>query len=384
MIERFSDWGGFLVNHLWEATLFAVLVVLLTIGLRRSPARIRHRLLLVASLKFLLPTAVVVSCGRALGLPMPNVASLSWWRADGLASPLAGAENLFGTVGFALLLVWAAGAVWLASRQWRLRRSLVALARSGRPLADDHPLAPVITRARRHAGVDRAITCRWVDDLPSPAVWGVRRPVLLLPVGLGQHLSADELDAVLVHELEHVRRRDNLIASLQSFLRAVFWFHPLVWWLDRRLLAERERACDERVVAVLGEPKLYARGLLKVVRFGLESTLPGNLSPRAIPGAAATASDLERRIEHIVTPSGPQRSAAWSHRFAAVVVALLFTLSLIASGQGHCDVASRLTVELTERYTGTGASVQSGDVLQHFPAKPPKVCQERKKRIERW
>jgi uncharacterized protein (TIGR03435 family) len=89
-----------------------------------------------------------------------------------------------------------------------------------------------------------------------------------------------------------VRRRDNLAASFQMFVEALFWFHPLVWWIGARLVAERERACDEAVLTEGSEPQAYAEGILRVCRLYLESPLP------CISGV--TGADLKKRIEAIM------------------------------------------------------------------------------------
>jgi beta-lactamase regulating signal transducer with metallopeptidase domain len=96
----------------------------------------------------------------------------------------------------------------------------------------------------------------------EPGVFGVFRPVLLLPDGIATELDAEELQAILAHELCHVRRRDNLATMMHMVVEAMFWFHPLVWWLGARLMEERERACDEEVLRSGSEPEAYAEGIL--------------------------------------------------------------------------------------------------------------------------
>jgi hypothetical protein len=93
----------------------------------------------------------------------------------------------------------------------------------------------------------------------EPGVVGIIRPVLLLPEAIEQHLTPPQLEAVLAHELSHARRRDNLTALLHMAVEALFWFHPLVWWIGARLIEERERACDEEVLRSGSEPKDCAR-----------------------------------------------------------------------------------------------------------------------------
>jgi uncharacterized protein (TIGR03435 family) len=114
-----------------------------------------------------------------------------------------------------------------------------------------------------------------------------------MPEGILERLSPAQLRAVLAHELCHVRRRDNLAATVHMMVEAIFWFHPLVWWIGSRLVEERERACDEEVLSGAGEPEVYAEGILNVCKFYVSSPL------RCVSGV--TGSDLKRRIEEIMT-----------------------------------------------------------------------------------
>jgi bla regulator protein blaR1 len=101
----------------------------------------------------------------------------------------------------------------------------------------------------------------------EPAVFGVARPVLLWPAGFSERLDDAHVEAILAHELCHVRRRDNLAASLHMAVEAIFWFHPLVWWLGARLVDERERACDETVLQSGSPPQVYAESILRACEF---------------------------------------------------------------------------------------------------------------------
>ena len=109
--------------------------------------------------------------------------------------------------------------------------------------------------------------------LVEPGVFGVFRPILLLPEGIGARLNEPQLEAILAHELCHVRRRDNLTATIHMAVQAVFWFHPLVWWLGARLVDERERACDEEVLRLGNRPQVYAAGILNICKLYVESPL---------------------------------------------------------------------------------------------------------------
>ncbi len=130
------------------------------------------------------------------------------------------------------------------------------------------------------------------SGLVEPGVFGIFRPVLLLPEGISDRLSSAQLDAILAHELCHVRRHDNLTAAIHMIVQATFWFHPVVWWLGMRLTDERERACDEEVLHLGNEPRAYAEGILNVCKLYVESQLA------CVSGV--TGSNLKRRIEAIM------------------------------------------------------------------------------------
>ncbi len=156
----------------------------------------------------------------------------------------------------------------------------------------------------------------------GPLARGWWRHLIALPDGLFGQLSAAELEAVIIHELAHVRRHDNLSAAFVRTVVSCFWFHPLLWWLERRMLAEREHACDELVLRCGTVPADYAAGILKVCRLAFAG-------PTVYAGAMG--SDLKSRMEHImstnVSPS--------SNHFARVVLgAFLFTAAIIPVAGG--------------------------------------------------
>jgi beta-lactamase regulating signal transducer with metallopeptidase domain len=202
---------------------------------------------------------------------------------------------------------------------------------ASRPLpagAADGSIARAVAAAGRRVGLRRPVPVLLSSELGSPGVWGALRPRLVLPARIAGVLSPAELDAVLLHELEHVRRRDNLTAVLLRSLCLAVWFHPLVWWLEARLLAERERACDDRVLALCAEPRVYAASLVKVLRFGLDRPVVGV--------SAATASDLRRRIDQIVGRRPPARCGLVARGALLAAVTLLVAASVAVSGQAGC------------------------------------------------
>ena len=107
-----------------------------------------------------------------------------------------------------------------------------------------------------------------------------------------ERFAPNQLQAVLAHELCHVRRRDNLTAAVHMIVEALFWFHPLVWWISARLMEERERACDEGVLELGSEPQVYAESILKTCEFCVNLRWPA---------CRVTGADLKKRIVRIMT-----------------------------------------------------------------------------------
>ncbi len=147
---------------------------------------------------------------------------------------------------------------------------------------------------RRSTPLNLAVPIRVMScaERLEPGVFGIFRPVLLLPEGIAERLSPAQLQAVLAHELCHVRRRDNMAAAIHMFVEALFWFHPIVWWIKVRLIDEQERACDEEVLRLGNDPQVYAESILKICEFYLTSPL--------ICVSGITGSDLKKRIDDIM------------------------------------------------------------------------------------
>lgn len=312
-----SQWQP-LANHLWQSTLFATAAWLLTLALGKNRAQIRYAVWLAASVKFLVPFSLLVDVGSHFG--RHSVAAV---RVSGLSSAIEQAAEPFGgtvasTVSLApipaaaashpfsswipgiLCAVWAVGFAALVFSWWRRWLGLRAALRTATPVDLPIPIEALSSPA-----------------FAEPGVFGIRRPVLLMPAGILDRLTPEELEAILAHELCHVRRRDNLATSIHMAVEAVFWFHPLVWWLGARLMEERERACDEEVVLRGSRPKVYAEGILKICELYLESPLPCV--------AGVTGANLKKRIEAIMAEGTALRLSI--ARKAALVTAAAAALA---------------------------------------------------------
>jgi bla regulator protein BlaR1 len=276
---------GGLPNHLWQSTLFAVTAGLLAIAFRKDQAQIRYWLWLSASLKFLVPFSLLMSLGSHLEWgPTAKIAKqpVSFTVVQ-ITEPLPDTLSLAPskpgrTYSFpiAILGLWVCGFGVIALvrfKAWLRVRAAV--------------------RASSHLEIPATVEVRSSPGLLEPGVVGLLRPVLLLPAGITELLTKPQLEAVLTHERCHIQRRDNLTAAIHMIVEALFWFHPLVWWIGARLVEERERACDEDVLRLGSEPQVYAEGILKVCQFYVESPLTCV--------AGVTGRDLKKRILRIMT-----------------------------------------------------------------------------------
>ncbi len=256
--------------------------------------------------------------------------------------PEAAASSL---LTLALLVVWALGFAAVAG-SWAARAlKLHALLRASEP----HDAAK-----RRADGPE----IRTSQALLEPALVGIVRPVLLLPRDIAQYLTHTQLDAVLEHELAHWRRRDNLTAAVHMLVEALFWFHPLVWWIGARLVAERERACDEAVVRAGHDCRMYAEGILNVCERYVASTLKC--------AAGISGADLKRRVVEIarsrVMNELPVRKKILLGAFALGM--LLVPVIFGAAAQGD---EPRLLVRINPEYPAEAlAASREGEVELEF------------------
>jgi uncharacterized protein (TIGR03435 family) len=329
-----------LVNHLWQSTVVIVFAWLLTLALRKNQARMRYRVWMIASIKFLLPFSLLISAGESLQTklatpvqhpaiaaaiqqitqPFPASSGSSAgfydggepWTATPESHPLPQILAALWLCGFlAILFVWFRA--W-----WKLR----ATVRASLPMtvvAD----VPVLASPR----------------LVEPGIFGILRPVLLMPENITDRLSADQLRAILAHEMCHVRRRDNLTAAIHMMVQALFWFHPATWWIKARLIEERERACDEAVLQSGNEPELYAESILNVCKFYVESPLA------CVSGV--TGSDLKRRIVRIMTEQVTRKLDFSRKLLLSVAAATAVTIPVIFGLTHTAQVRAQSTTQTT-------------------------------------
>ena len=185
-------------------------------------------------------------------------------------------------------LLWLVGATTMIVRQLRGWRAVLALGRAAEAAAAEQARVEVL---RRRLGIDRAVSLRIADSV-SPFTARMRRPVIWLPVESWHQLTANQRDALLAHELAHVRRLDWVWNGLQCLVEALLWFHPAVRWLNARVREDREHACDDVAVTACVDPVSLAEAL---------ATLERQRGHRPAVALAARGGSLVRRIAHVLT-----------------------------------------------------------------------------------
>ncbi len=244
--------------------------------------------------------------------------------ASGVAGDQAGKATQIGWGSCASIatLIYLAGALIMLARLAIGVYGGGRLRRRSSP-TDDPETVAVIARCARTLGLQFSPAVAYCQQIAIPTVIGALRPTILLPLSMASGLTPKQLEAILAHELAHIRRYDYLANLIQRLIEAMLFFHPAVWLMSRRIRIERERCCDDLVLATGTEPLSYADSLLKAVELGRASQGNVPAEPLVAVGAVSQSSDLVDRIRRLVDSrsSEPVRlKHPWASLFCTAVV----------------------------------------------------------------
>jgi len=371
MDHALIDIANYLWSQSWQiAAVFAVVAVL-SLALRKASAHWRYLLWMVVLVKCVtpplltVPVAVLPNAGppagrqaaaatpaRPAASPKPARPSAPKVPAVEAARPGARAPVAIApsTAAAAVATVpWTvrhwAGAGWIVGaaafilvfllKAWRTHRRL---RKASRPA--DRYLQSEVDELAGRLGLRRAPPVRCADGVPQPFVWGLLRGSVYLPSDYGDLTTALQRRSVLAHELAHVARWDAAANVTQTFVQAAMFFHPLVWWANRRIRREREKCCDEAAIAAIAAPpEQYSASLV-------DCLAARNGTGRATPSLAVAGPtrNIEERIRTIMNRK--TRFHRRPTRAAIAVCALLAAVAgptalvLTARGQGAGFAAS--------------------------------------------
>lgn len=314
----------------WQAGAMA-LAVLLAQALpgRRLAAGWRYTLWILVAVRLLLPdvpaakTSVYNFVPPPQNFAGPGLREALGFQGGGDAPPAAAADDGAATgkpsavsrneTSHAASLPWRQwlAGIWLAGAAWMLARLVLVTRRFRRAVRRSCriPSPGVLTLLEEAAAAFKMETPETVETplADSPAVTGLRHPLVVLPCGLEERFTRDEIRFLLLHELAHIRRGDLWTDLLAGILRAVHWFNPVLWFAFARMRHDREAACDAWVLRTLrpGGRNAYGETLIKV----LQSLQPA-ARPAGIVGILENKSQLRQRLLRIAGYARPTKLAA--------------------------------------------------------------------------
>jgi beta-lactamase regulating signal transducer with metallopeptidase domain len=319
--------GWTLIHFCWQASAIGLAYGAIDMAFRNASSRARYGLAAAALLAMVLVAAgTLIHELAAIRLATPDMVASG--ASDGMPIDAAGRALPYATrdsLEIAALLPWL-DLLWLAGIVCLTLRALggyYVLSRFVRATDPDVPeqLTASVRALCTRLGITSTVSLRLTHRACGPFVVGVVRAVIVVPVSALTALSPAQLEMVLAHELAHVRRADFLWNILQTIVETLFFFHPAVWWIGRRLRTEREHCCDDMALAACGDPVTYATALVR-----LERARPTHRLAPALDGHGSGAG-LRARITRILgsEPQRPQRIAPLLVAAVGIASLLLFS-----------------------------------------------------------
>ncbi|MDP2877362.1 MAG: M56 family metallopeptidase [Holophaga sp.] len=361
---------GLTVFHaLWQLVVLGLLAWVGLVLLRRYASTTRYgfacavlSMMVIAPVVtfFLIQPATIVSPTQVLQIEVGGLT----------AAPVLGTEGLRGLflrirdVAPWMAILWSLGALVMLARLtggiWWLDRTYRA---QSRPVAE--PWQAALNQVALRMGLTRGVRLLQSANVDTPLVIGWLRPVILISTSALLNLSPMALEAVLAHELAHIRRLDYLANLLQCLAEALLFFHPAAWWLSRQIRELREHCCDDAAAELCGDPMILAEGLSALER------MRRSLHSDPEPALAAAKGNLMSRITRLFQPQDVPTSSLRDLAWTLVGASLLGAAALSAQ---------QVSQKPAPTATSKPAASQLRIILQ--PAPPPYPAAAREKNIQ--
>jgi D-alanyl-D-alanine endopeptidase (penicillin-binding protein 7) len=283
--------GWILLRFLWQGALVGFATALALTVLRNARPQLRYLVACSGLMACLLWPAIEL--WQRLSVAAAGSAAAGVSTRFIATAPIEGGSGVLAWLQSNITLLVAAWAACALALALRMALGLVWIGRSARNDRTDAHWQARLSHLAERAGIDRQVRLSVVDTLTSPITAGWWRPVVLVPAALVSGMPADLLEALLAHEIAHVKRHDYLVNLLQNVVETLLFYHPAVWWISGRIRAEREQIADDFAASQLGEPRRLARALseLEKLQFSTHHL-----------AQAANGGDLMARIKRLVRP----------------------------------------------------------------------------------
>jgi len=303
-----------LIHFVWQGAVVAPLLWITLFALRNRSAEVRYSVSCAAlAVLALLPLATMTFVYQASPGPdsgMYSSPGSSQTQATTSPGVPSSQGSYFRQLQRWMLPAWSMGVLLFSMRLLWACSHVIKLRRHGSPA--DESVVAVIRRLSDRMGINRTVRVLISTIAEVPSVIGCLRPVILLPAASLMGLTPVQLEAVLAHELAHIRRLDYFMNILQMVTETLLFYHPAVWWTSRRIRLERELCCDDLAVRSCGDALTYARALTALEKLRVET--PGL-------AMASTNGPLLYRIQRILGTSSLERQRSW--RLSAVIAIVL-------------------------------------------------------------
>jgi bla regulator protein BlaR1 len=283
--------GWTLLHFIWQGALIGCITALALAALRNARPEWRYN----AACAGLLACVLWPAAELSLRLQGGDMVTAQMRFADRLVASGAGADaaSLLGWLQGQLLWIVVCWAICAALLSVRMALGLAWVRRTERSQTTDARWQAAASAMASRFGITRPVRLRVVSDLDSPLTTGWWRPVVLLPAALVAGMPPELLEALLAHELAHVKRLDYLVNLGQNVVEIVLFYHPAVWWISGRIRTEREQIADDMAARHTGDARTLARALSELERIQFSTH---HLA------VAANGGDLLSRVKRLVRP----------------------------------------------------------------------------------
>lgn len=302
--------GLSLLHFLWQGTFIALILKLVHISISRCSANLKYAVNCTAlAIMGLCPliTLFFIASGspanigsihhepvRAINQTLPiGITHVVDKKVSGHSNTMSRVFNLSLEESYAktipwFVIFWFLGIIFLSIRLLAGLKQLRFLKRST-SFIDSHRFQSILDRM----GIKTAVKIAESALVSVPIVIGYLRPIIILPASALTGLDPQQLNALVAHEIAHIRRHDYIVNLIQNIIETILFYHPAVWWVSRQIRNERENCCDDLVVAILNDRVIYARAL---------ASIADSQTASAQFGLSANGGQLSSRVERILKP----------------------------------------------------------------------------------